>query len=98
LEVGPYRSQGYSEVKVCTKGFVISESLYSSKTKIIVLRNQSSPVGEWVSERVNVYKDYKRLFGGEPKLVQAIGLMSDSNSTGSRAVAHYEGIRVSKHW
>jgi len=73
-----------------------TESPYSSKTKIVVLRNQSSPLGEWVSERVNVYADYKRLFGREPKLVQAIGLMSDSDNTGTRAVAHYKGIMISK--
>jgi hypothetical protein len=72
-----------------------AESPYSSKTKIVVLRNQDSPVGEWVSERVNVYADYKRLFGREPKLVQAIGLMSDSDNTGSTAVAHYRGITIS---
>jgi hypothetical protein len=81
---------------VCTKGLVVTESPYRSKTKIIVLRNQSSPVGEWVSERASVYEDYRRFFGGEPELAQAIGVMSDSDNTGSRAVAHYKGIRVSK--
>lgn len=73
-----------------------TESPYSSKTKIVVLRNQSLPLGTWVSERVNVYADYKRLFGKEPKKVQAIGLMSDSDNTNSTAIAHYRGIRVSK--
>ena len=73
-----------------------TESPYSSKTKIVVLRNQLSPIGEWVSERVNVYADYKRLFACEPKTVQAIGLMSDSDNTGSKAVAHYKGIMISK--
>jgi len=72
-----------------------TESPYSSKTKIVVLRNQSSPLGEWVSEGVNVYADYKRLFGQEPKSVQAIGLMSDADNTKSKAVAHYRGIVVS---
>jgi hypothetical protein len=72
-----------------------TESPYSSKTKIVVLRNQSSHLGEWVSESVNVYADYKRLFGQEPKLVQAIGLMSDSDNTQSKAVAHYRGIMIS---
>lgn len=72
-----------------------TESPYSSKTKIVVLRNQSSPLGEWVSESVNVYDDYKRLFGREPKPVQAIGLMSDSDNTKSKAVAHYKGIMIS---
>jgi hypothetical protein len=73
-----------------------TESPYSSKTKIVVLRNQSSPLGEWISEKVNVYADYKRLFAREPKQVQAIGLMSDSDNTQSRAVAHYRGIMISR--
>jgi hypothetical protein len=73
-----------------------TESPYSNKTKIVVLRNQFSPLGKWVSERVNVYADYRRLFGCEPKRVQAIGLMSDSDNTGTKAVAHYRWIMVSK--
>ena len=74
----------------------ITESPYSSKTKIVVLRNQRSPLGEWVCERVNVHADYQRLFGGKPERVQAIGLMSDSDNTESTAVAHYRGIMIGK--
>jgi hypothetical protein len=73
-----------------------TESPYSSKTKIVVLRNQSSPLGTWVSEKVNVYEDYKRLFGRDPEHVQAIGLMSDSDNTESRAEAHYKWISITK--
>jgi hypothetical protein len=73
------------------------ESPYNSKTKIVVLRNQRSPLEEWIPETVNVYNDYKRLFGGEPKQVQAIGLMSDSDNTRSTAIAHYKGIAISPH-
>lgn len=32
----------------------------------IVLRNGTSPVGEWVEERVNAYEDFKRLHQHEP--------------------------------
>lgn len=74
-----------------------TKSPYKSETKIVVLRNQQSPLGEWVTETVNVYADYERLFEGEPKRVQAIGLMSDSDNTCSKAVAHYKGIVVSTH-
>jgi len=73
-----------------------TESPYNSKTKIVVMQNQSSPMDEWVSERVNVYEDYQRLFGDETESVQAIGLMSDSDNTQSTAVAHYKAIMVSK--
>jgi len=74
-----------------------TESPYNSKVKIVVLRNQDSPIGKWVTETVNVHADYKRLFKGEPKQVQAIGLMSDSDNTGSVAAAHYREIAVSTH-
>lgn len=74
----------------------ITESPYSSKTKIVVLRNQHSPLGEWVRERVNVHADYQRLFGGKPEQLQAIGLMSDSDNTESTAVAHYRGIMIGR--
>jgi hypothetical protein len=72
-----------------------TESPYNSKVKIVVLRNQSSALGEWASESVNVCEDYKKFFSKEPKQVQAIGLLSDSDNTCSQAVAHYKGIAVS---
>ena len=74
-----------------------TQSPYNSKTKIVVVQNQHSPLGQWITETVDVYADYKRLFEREPKQVQAIGLMSDSDNTGSVAVAHYKGIAVSPH-
>jgi len=72
-----------------------TQSPYNSKTKIVVLQNQHSPLGQWIAETVDVCADYKRLFGKEPEQVQAIGLMSDSDNTGSTAIAHYRGIAVS---
>ena len=73
-----------------------TESPYNSKTKIVVLQNQHTTLGTWVSEKVNVYEDYKRLFGEEPEHVQAIGLMSDSDNTESIAQADYKEICISK--
>lgn len=73
-----------------------TKSPYNSKTRIVVLRNQSTPLRTWVSEKINVYEDYKRLFGREPEPVQAIGLMSDSNNTKSTAIAHYRRFCITK--
>jgi hypothetical protein len=72
-----------------------TESPYNSKVKIVVLRNQNSSLAEWIPETVNVYDDYKRLFKEEPKKVQAIGLMSDSDNTSSTSIAHYKEIVIS---
>lgn len=72
-----------------------TESPYNSKVKIVVLRNQNSPLDQWISETVDVSADYKRLFNEEPEKVQAIGLMSDSDNTSSTAIAHYREIVLS---
>lgn len=72
------------------------ESPYNSKTKIVVLRNQLSPFKTWTAEKVNVYRDYKTLFGREPEPVQAIGIMSDSDNTASRSIARYRTLCISK--
>jgi hypothetical protein len=73
-----------------------TESPFSSRTKIVVLRNHSSSLETWVSEKVNVYEDYKRLYGEEPEPVRAIGIMSDSDNTKSTALAYYKKIAVRK--
>lgn len=69
-----------------------TESPYSKKTKIVVLKNHTSPLNRWVTEKVNIYDDYKRLFGDEPSQVYGIGLLTDADNTQSQAVAHYGGI------
>jgi hypothetical protein len=74
----------------------VTESPFSRDTKIVVLRNHSSPLVTWVSEKVNVYDDFRKLFDREPDDVIAIGIMSDSDNTGASALAHYKKISVSE--
>ena len=79
------------------KAGTVTDSPHSKKTKIVVLRNASNPLGTWVTEKVNVFDDYKRLYGEEPKPVQGIGIMTDSNDTQSRAEAHYRALCISRN-
>ena len=70
------------------------ESGYSKKIKIVVL--QSGSTDQWQSEKRNVYEDYVKLFGKEPRLdVGAIAFMTDSDSTKTAANAVYDEIEVS---
>jgi hypothetical protein len=73
----------------------VTNSPYNNDTIIVVLQNHLSPLHSWISETVNVYKDYKRFFGEEPEGVQAIGILSDSDNTNSLALAHYRNISIS---
>jgi hypothetical protein len=74
----------------------LTTSPFNDRTKIVVLRNHTTPIGTWVSEKVNVYEDYKKLIGQEPEPVRGIGIMSDSNNTRSRAEAHYRAVSIAK--
>jgi len=74
----------------------MTESPYSSKTKIIVLQNGSTPLNQWVAEEVNVYEDYMRVFQKEPDEVRAVGILTDADDTSSEAMADYDDIFIKK--
>jgi outer membrane protein OmpA-like peptidoglycan-associated protein len=60
------------------------------KLRYIVLRNKTDNVGQWYTERRNVYQDYKRLFadinGGEPQSATT-GLQIHINSQHTKSPA-----------
>jgi len=63
----------------------------------IMLAVESGPelAGTWISERRNVYQDYRRVFGSEPPEIGAIAIMTDTDNTGSSATAWYDDIVLS---
>jgi hypothetical protein len=74
----------------------VIDSPYASKTKIIVLQNETSPLNTWITEEVNVYDDYRKLFNKEPDEVQAVGILTDADDTSSEAMADYDDIFLKK--
>jgi len=63
----------------------------------IMLAVESGPgqAGEWISERRNVFQDYRQVFGNDPPTIGAIAIMTDTDNTGSTATAWYDDIRLS---
>jgi hypothetical protein len=59
---------------------------------IVVLRSGKQDLGKWVWEEVNAYEDYRQLFGGDPRSVDLLGLLTDSNNTKSFVKADYDDI------
>lgn len=74
----------------------VTDSPYSRKTKVVVLQNGSSSVNRWMTEEVNAYEDYKRLFKKEPGMVRAVGILTDADDTASEAMADYDDIVLKK--
>ena len=71
-------------------------SPYSSKTRIVVLENGNAALNQWVTEEVNAYEDYKKLFHKEPDEVRAVGILTDADDTSSEAMADYDDIVIKK--
>ena len=66
---------------------------YSKNIKVLVL--ETGKAGDWVSEKRNIYEDYVKLFGENPRLdVGAIAFMTDADSTKTSALAVYDEIKV----
>jgi hypothetical protein len=73
---------------------------YTSRVKMIVAESGGTRLGEWREEVRNVYEDYKRAFGEEPPVTRSVGIMTDTDNTGERALAYYGDIafeRTAQH-
>ncbi len=72
-------------------------SPYTSRVKIIVIESGPRQKGQWLSEQRNFQKDYQLVFGSEDvPLVSGVAIMTDTDNTGSHALAWYGDIIFSE--
>lgn len=64
--------------------------------KFIVLQSGGEG-GGWITEKRNVLGDYKKVFGKSPQYDPfLIGILTDSNDTGTSAIADYDDFIISR--
>jgi hypothetical protein len=68
---------------------------YTSNAMTVVVESGQDKAGTWVSEQRDILADYHRLFGGEPRKIGAIAIMTDTDNTGGVATAWYGDITLS---
>ncbi len=56
--------------------------------KLMVIEGGKRNLGKWLSYERNLYEDYKRLYGGEPRQLIFIGILNDTDQTGQEAVSY----------
>ncbi len=68
----------------------------SSNTKIIVIRSGRAQINTWVTEKRDVFSDYKQLFGEKEKnpVTTGIVILTDSDNTGTHAIGDYGVIQI----
>lgn len=68
-------------------------TLYIGKTIVVATGNKN--LNKWITFKRNVLADYRKHFGKKPKYhPSVIGILTDSNSTKSSAIADYDNIMV----
>jgi hypothetical protein len=68
---------------------------YTSNAMMVVVESGPDKAGTWISEQRDILADYRRLFGGEPRQLGAIAVMTDTDNTGGNALAWYGDIELS---
>ena len=64
----------------------------------VVVESGSENLGEWRTYVINAYEAYQKTFGGNPPdRPLGIGILSDANSSHSKAYADYDDIRALRH-
>lgn len=66
----------------------------SSRARAIVQRSGPPPDDGWVTETVDVRRDYERLYGEAPAPARGIAVLTDADETRSRAVGEYGPFQV----
>jgi len=68
-----------------------------STVTFVVVRSGDADLGNWLTETRNVYEDFKRIYGEEPKEgVGAVSISINSQNTGSRAESYFGEILFRK--
>jgi len=72
----------------------IIPNAYTEKAQLIVLRSGEAESGTWVTETVDIIKDYRKAFGEDPPLKANLALMVGSNNTGEEGLSFIDYIEV----
>lgn len=73
-------------------GEMIESPFFGGVNVMIICRNETDPVGNWVKERFNVVADHERAFGFSPSEVAHVLVSADSDDTGTRTHAFVRNI------
>jgi len=87
----PYRALSYIWGSNSRAGAMVANA-YTDQAVMFVVEGGDEKLQQWVTERRNVYADYKKAFGEEPTMISGVAIMTDTDNTRESAVAWYGDI------
>lgn len=67
-------------------------SPYTDWVRTIAVESGVDKLGQWVSIERNVFEDFKRIYGTEPKKIIAVAVMTDTDQTKDSITTYYKDI------
>ncbi|PVZ67756.1 DUF3047 domain-containing protein [Pelagibaculum spongiae] len=67
---------------------------FTSRAVMIAASGNDSPKGEWIEVRRNLMQDWQKVWGEQPKSLDAIAIMTDADNSKSAARAVYGPIML----
>ena len=65
---------------------------FTDNVHMVAVQSGPERVGQWISEQRNIRADYQKFFGGKPKAIDAVAIMTDTDNSGKTAIAWYGDI------
>lgn len=90
----PYATLMYVWSNSAPVGTVIPNP-HAKRIQMVVASSGAAGVGKWQELKRNVREDFKRAFNEEPGLLKSVGVMSDTDNTGTKAEAWYGDLTFS---
>ena len=74
---------------------VVKSPYYGTVNAMIIGRNQSAPVGDWIIEKMDLVADHKRIYGYVPTTVSHVSISADSDDIGGQRRSFVRNIEFS---
>lgn len=72
-------------------------SPYTDNAMMVAVESGSKFVGQWRTEQRNIHDDFRQFFNQETPRLGAVAIMTDTDNTGSHAIAYYGPISLTKN-
>jgi len=70
---------------------------FTSNAKMIAVQTGNKNSNQWQTEKKNVREDFRRAYGKDIRIIDAIAIMTDTDNSGQKATAYYGDIYFSKN-
>jgi hypothetical protein len=74
----------------------VLEHARTSRSKMLVVESGPARLNQWLTFKRDLRADYQRVYGEPPGPIIFVGVMTDSNSTGTKTSGYYGDIRITR--